>query len=91
MLWKLRSDLRPIRDVHAAICAKEDAGDRGTEHADILNALKARDSAAARNAMQRHFQRLLKSMIDITEEQAVQELRQQATQSRERYLTRARG
>jgi len=36
--------------------------------------------------MQEHFKRLLTSMIDVTEEQALEELRQQATESRRRYL-----
>lgn len=85
-LWKMRTEIPSIRDVHAAICAKEDAGDRGSEHADILEALRNRDPAAARTAMQNHFSRLLESMIDVTEEQAMRELRQRATQSRERYL-----
>ena len=88
-LWRMRSDIPSIRDVHAAICAKEDARDRGSEHADILEALKRRDSAAARTAMRNHFSRLLASMIDITEEQAMQELRQRASESRERYLKSA--
>lgn len=85
-LWTMRTEIPSIRDVHAAICAKEDAGDRGSEHADILEALRQRDSDAARMAMRDHFRHLLESMIDITEEQAMQELRQRATQSRERYL-----
>ena len=89
MLWKMRTEIPSIRDVHAAICAQEDAGDRGSEHADILDALKRRDSDAARTAMRDHFSRLLESMIDITEEQAMQELRQRVTQSRERYLKTA--
>lgn len=89
MLWKMRSDVPSIRDVHAAICATEDAGDRGSEHADILAALGKRDPDAARTAMRNHFSRLLASMIDITEEQAMQELRQRASQSRERYLRSA--
>jgi len=90
-LWKMRTEVPSIRDVHAAICAKEDAGDRGSEHADILEALKNRDPAAARMAMQNHFTRLLESMIDVTEEQAMRELRQRATQSRERYLKSVQG
>jgi len=88
-LWRMRTEIPSIRDVHAAICANEDAGDRGSEHADIIEALRNRDSEAARLAMRNHFSRLLESMIDITEEQAMQELRQKATQSRERYLKTA--
>ncbi len=89
-LWRIRTDTPSIREVHAAICAREDAGDRGSDHADILEALKRRDANAARNAMREHFSRLLESMIDVTEEQAMQELRQKASQSRERYLKSVR-
>ena len=90
-LWELRTEIPTIREVHAAICSEEDAADRGSEHADVLDALKNRDPAAAREAMQRHFRRLLESMIDVTEEQALQELRKKTTQSRERYLKSAHG
>ena len=90
-LWKMRTQIPAIRQVHADICAEEDAGDRGSEHAEILKALKDRDPDAARSAMQDHFRRLLGSMIDVTEEQALQELRNQASQSRERYLKSAHG
>ncbi|MEQ9563423.1 MAG: FadR/GntR family transcriptional regulator, partial [Woeseiaceae bacterium] len=61
-LWRMRAEISSIRDVHAAICAKEDAGDRGSEHADILESLRRRDSDAARTAMRNHFSRLLESM-----------------------------
>lgn len=90
-LWKMRTQIPEIRQVHADICAEEDAGDRGLEHAEVLHALKNRDPDAARSAMQDHFRRLLGSMIDVTEEQALQELRHKVTQSRERYLKSAQG
>ena len=40
----------------------------------------------ARDAMQAHFRGLLGSMIDVTETQALEELRKQASESRQRYL-----
>ena len=90
-LWKMRTQIAEVREVHAAICSEEDAGERGSEHADILQALKDRDPAAARGSMKAHFIRLLGSMIDVTEEQALKELRDKASQSRERYLKTADG
>lgn len=90
-LWKLRSQIPEIRQVHEAICAEEDARDRGTEHAEILEALKSRNPDKSRSAMQDHFRRLLGSMIDVTEEQALKKLRHQATRSRERYLQSSNG
>lgn len=89
ILWKIRTQIAEVRQVHAAICAQEDARDRETEHADILEALKRGSPEAARGAMRNHFRRLLESMIDVTEEQALEELRLKVTQSRERYLKTA--
>ncbi len=85
-LWKIRNELPEVREVHTAICAFEDADERYAEHANILEALRTRDPSAARLAMQEHFRGLLGSMIDVTEEQALEELRKQTTESRQRYL-----
>ena len=86
ILWKMRTELPAVREVHAAVCAEETGKDRGAEHAEVLTALRNRDPSAARVAMQRHFTHLLESMIDVTEEQALEELRKKATESRQRYL-----
>lgn len=88
-LWKMRTELESIREVHDAICAEEDASDRGSEHAEILEALKSRDPDAARKAMQGHFKRLLASMIDVTEEMALRKVQQQVSASRQRFLKSA--
>ncbi|MBU2676530.1 MAG: FadR family transcriptional regulator [Gammaproteobacteria bacterium] len=88
-LWKMRTEIASVRLVHAAICSEEDATDRGSEHAEVLEALRNRDPDAARNAMRKHFKRLLASMIDITEEQELRELQQKTSESRQRFLTAA--
>ena len=85
MLWRIRMESRPVRKVYDAVC-HDDGDAREAEHRDILDALRARDPAAARVAMREHFRRLIESMLDITEEQALEELRQKANQSRERFL-----
>ena len=85
-LWKIRTEVPAVREVHAAICAVEDASHRHTEHADVVKALRDRDPAAARQAMQAHFRGLLGSMIDVTEEKELEELRKKTTESRHRYL-----
>lgn len=85
-LWRMRDELPAVRDVHAAICECEDTDDRTAEHAEVLRALQSRNPSEARLAMQKHFRSLLEFMIDITEEQAVEELRRKSTESRERYL-----
>lgn len=86
ILWKMRTELHPVKEIHAAVCAAEDARDRGAEHAEVLDALRKHDGPAARMAMQKHFTRLLTSMIDVTEERALEELRKKAAESRQRYL-----
>jgi hypothetical protein len=39
--------------------------------------------------MRKHFTRLLEAMLDVTEERALEELRKQSTESRQRYLKSA--
>ncbi|MBU2678446.1 MAG: FadR family transcriptional regulator [Gammaproteobacteria bacterium] len=85
-LWKIRTEVPAVREVHSAICAVEEAAHRHTEHAEVVSALRERDPAAARHAMQAHFRGLLGSMIDVTEEQALEELKKKTTESRQRYL-----
>jgi DNA-binding FadR family transcriptional regulator len=84
-MWKLRTEIEPVKAVYESVCS-EDFGARAQEHSVILDALRARDPAAARVAMRQHFTRLLESMLDVTEERALEELRRQATESRQRYL-----
>lgn len=88
-LWQMRTELPAVREAHAAVCSEESAKVRGAEHAAIVTALRQRDPAAARTAMQKHFTRLLTSMIDVTEKQALEELRERTTGIRQRYLPKA--
>ena len=88
-LWRMRTELPAVQEVHAAVCASETAAERGDEHGEILQALRNRDPDAARIAMQRHFTRLLTAMIDVTEAKAVEELRTKAAASRQRFLNSA--
>lgn len=87
-LWKMRDEIESVKEVYDSVCA-EDVGARGREHADILNAIRARDPAAARAAMREHFRRLLESMLDVTHEKAMEQLKKQASESRDRYLKSA--
>ncbi len=88
VLWRMRTEIAPVKEVYESICS-EDATARGEEHADVLEALRSRDANAARRAMRRHFTRILESMLDVTEEQALAELRRKATESRQRFLKSA--
>jgi len=89
ILWKMRTELAPVREVHDSVCSAEPPGVRGLEHTEILDALRKCDPAAARFAMRKHFRRLLESMLEVTEEQAFAELRRKATESRKRFLRTA--
>lgn len=87
--WRMRTDLEDVKDVYESVCS-DDVSARGDEHGEILDALKRRDPSAARSAMKSHFTRLLHSMLDATEEQALAELRRKSSESRERFLKSAR-
>jgi GntR family transcriptional regulator, hexuronate regulon transcriptional repressor len=55
------------------------------EHSAILNALRARDPAAARAAMRGHLSQVIDSLLFATEERQIEEARQAAKAKRERY------
>ncbi|XJJ62011.1 FadR/GntR family transcriptional regulator [Novosphingobium sp. BL-8H] len=55
------------------------------EHTAILDALKARDPAEARNAMRRHLGSVLEGLLFATEERAIAAARQDAAEKRARY------
>jgi DNA-binding GntR family transcriptional regulator len=85
----MRLELPEVKQSHSLVCRK-DGSARQAEHADVVEALRRRDAAGARLAMRRHFNRLLESMLDETEERALDELRRRAAESRERYLLSAK-
>ena len=85
MLWRIRMEHEPVRRVYDSVCV-EDADARGAEHQVILDALRERNPRAARSAMREHFRRLFESMLDVTEEQALEQIRQKASESRQRFL-----
>ncbi|MEO0722788.1 MAG: FCD domain-containing protein, partial [Pseudomonadota bacterium] len=76
-------------DTTLPIFCFEKSSNREDEHQRIFDALVARDSEAAREAMQAHFQRLLESLLDVSERQAIEEARQRSNANRERYLKTA--
>lgn len=89
LIWRMRNELPRVRQVYAHVCHQHD-DTRTDEHAAILDALKTRDPAAARNAMRNHFQRLFESMLEATESQALAEIRNRTRQDRERFLATTR-
>ncbi|MBN6149394.1 FadR family transcriptional regulator [Xanthomonas sp. AmX2] len=89
LIWRMRNELPRVRQVYAHVCHQDDHA-RTDEHAAILQALRTRDPAKARNAMRNHFQRLFESMLEATENQALAEIRRRTQQDRERFLATTR-
>jgi len=50
-----------------------------------VEALRRRDSAAARAAMRAHFTRMIEALLVESEEQAFREVQRKADESRSRY------
>lgn len=88
-LWRMRSEAVKIQSIYNSVC-QEDSGTREQEHRDILDALKARDSSAARNAMRAHFTRMIEALLVASEEEAYRQVKQQASESRSRFLMTSR-
>lgn len=88
-LWRLRTELPEVKYTHESVC-HHDGRTRQDEHAAVVEALRKHDPQGARLAMRQHFQRLLASMLDATEEHAISELRRKSQESRERFLISAK-
>ncbi len=88
-LWRMREEIPAVKSTYEAVCV-HDAESRTEEHRAVFDALKDRDPAGARAAMREHFHRLLEAMLEATERQALEEVQQQANQSRERFLASAK-
>lgn len=87
-LWRMREELPDVKHMYESVC-DDDASFRAREHQDILDALKARDPARAREAMRSHFRRLIGAMLDVSEKRALEEMEQRITESRARFLSSA--
>ncbi len=83
-LWALRESSTAIIDDYDSVCSK-DNNLTLEEHTAIYNALKARDPAAARNAMHKHFNRLINTLFDATEARALEEIRRKNNEKRGMY------
>lgn len=84
-LWRIRNELPKVRKIYASVCIT-DAKARTDEHAAILDALRVRDSSAARAAMREHFQRLFEAMLVATESNALEEVKRKIGEDRQRFM-----
>lgn len=84
-LWELRRTSPASVQLHA-LARTANIKPVVDEHTAILNALKARDSEAARAAMRAHLSAVLDSLLFATEEQAIKEARRAVEAKRQRYI-----
>lgn len=84
-LWRMRDELEPVKRVYSAVC-HEDSSYRVAEHSEVMEALRNRDSDGARKAMRGHFSRLLKALLDVSEQQAIEEAKRKSIENRQRFL-----
>jgi DNA-binding FadR family transcriptional regulator len=87
-IWQMRNEIDAVKRVYRAAGHKH-SSDRVNEHIDVMEALRNRDPIAARKAMRAHFTRLLKSLIDVSEEQAIEAVRLKSIENRKLYMNPA--
>ncbi|MCF6196449.1 MAG: FadR family transcriptional regulator [Emcibacter sp.] len=84
-MWRMRTEAAQSEQVYRNVCDKNSSY-REDEHQAILEALKKRDSVAARTSMRRHFTRMIEALLVESEEEAYQEVKRKALESRSRFL-----
>ena len=83
-LWHVRDNNPEVHQAYQAIC-ETDLEARVNEHTGILDALRKRDSAAARAEMHTHFSRILDRLISVQEERQMQEVNLRTREYRQRF------
>ena len=89
VIWRMRNELPRVRQAYARVC-HDDASERTGEHGAILAALRRHDPAAAREAMRSHFERLFESMLEVSENDALLEVRRRSQQHRDNFFAATR-
>lgn len=84
-MWKMRTEAAQLQKVYRNVCDKDNSH-REEEHQAILEALRNHDSSAARIAMRAHFTRMIEALLEASEEEAYQEVKRKASESRSRFL-----
>lgn len=84
-LWKMRTDAMQVQTIYESVC-HSDSVLLEKEHREILNALRSRDSSAARKAMKAHFTRMIGTLLEASEAEAYKEVKRKASESRSRFL-----
>lgn len=82
--WELRDTQPQIKAAYSGVCSQSDS-DRLDEHKAIFQALKDKNSQAARSAMHTHFNRLINALFAVSEAKALEEVRKKTSQTRDLY------
>ncbi|MFA3791866.1 FadR/GntR family transcriptional regulator [Aliiglaciecola sp. SL4] len=82
--WTLRESQPQIATAYKSVCSSS-VQDRLEEHRRIYLALKDHDSQEARAAMHGHFHRLINSLFEISEAEALEAVRKKSNETRDRY------
>jgi DNA-binding FadR family transcriptional regulator len=83
-LWALRSTSKDIIADYKAVCSS-DNNKTIDEHNAIYQALKCGDAAKARQAMHKHFNRLINNLFDAVESKALEDIRRRSSEKRDQY------
>ncbi len=81
MLWSLR-DRAPLSAHMFAEARREGVNPRVEEHRLIVDALRSRDSAAARTAMRNHLKRVIEDLLEATEVEALRRTKSEIEERR---------
>lgn len=84
-MWEMRREAAKVQPIYRNVCDRDNSA-REQEHQAILDALKNRDPSAARLAMRAHFTRMIEALLEASEEEAYQEVKRRASESRSRFL-----
>jgi len=87
-MWDMRKEASELQRVYRSVCSS-DPSHREDEHQDILEALRKRDSSAARVAMRTHFTRMIEALLVVSEKEAYEEVKKRTAESRSRFLLSA--
>jgi len=85
-MWEMRTEAAQLQRVYKSVCER-DNNHCEDEHLAVLEALKARDSGAARRAMRAHFTRKIDALLLASEEEAYLEMKRKLSESRIYWLT----
>ena len=83
-LWQVRDTNVEVKTAYKGVCSQS-SSKRLHEHTVIYQALKKRDTQAARAAMHQHFNRLINALFEAKEAQALEEVRHQTIETRGLY------